>query len=347
MGGGCAASLCQPVALAQALPGSAGVAVDGTNVYWASNVSDSIYRIKKDGSEATPTVLAKDAAGNVVTPWVLTIDDSYVYWASDRIRDDTNPGMVARCAKTGCNLVGTKLTPALDYPEGLAVDNSHIYFSESYMWTVGRADKADGGGFGYMVTEISNVTSVAVDDASVYFSGTDQLGDNTVGRIAKSAPVFTQDASVDAGVESYTHLSPVGVTAPYSLAIDDKSVYWTVFDDPGLIQSAPKTGVPDGGQPVTVAAQEHNPAQIATDDTNVYWVASGKNTAADPVNDYPIFVDGYVAMCPKTGCPGTGPIILTGSIHFVGFIAVDANAIYFTFQGNGPNEGGLMRLAKP
>jgi hypothetical protein len=344
--------MCQPIPLAQAQGESEGLAVDDTYAFWASQANDTILRIKKDGTETTPTVLAHDQAGNVYTPFVVAIDTNNVYWTNDLTNDPTNPGLVARCAKTGCNGVGTRITSHdLDYPEGLAVDDTYVYFSELYMWTVGRANKLDAGSFGYLVTQIQNVGTLALDDASVYFSGTDQAGDNTVARIPKSAATGIVDAAADVG-QTYQHLAPLGVFAPNSLALDTNTIFWTIPSDTttnptGLIQSAPKGGVGDGGQPVTLSTTETNPIFIVVDATNVYWTALGTNSAADPVNDYPIYVDSYIATCPKAACPASGPVVLTRGISWSGFIALDANAIYYTFRGNSPNEGGLMKLAKP
>jgi hypothetical protein len=220
------------------------------------------------------------------------------------------------------------------------------------MWTVGRANKADGGGFGYLATGIQNGETIAVDDASVYFSGTNPNGDDLIGRVAKGAGTVL-DAATDAPT-GYQTISPVGNIPPYSLAIDDQAVYWSVLGDPtvydagtGLVQSAPKTGVGDGGQPVTVATNETKPTYLAADATNLYWLALGVNTAADPANDNPIFANSYLATCPKTGCPKSGPQILVRDISWSGFIALDATAIYYTFQGNSVTEGGLMKVAKP
>src|SRR5262249_28698931 len=153
-------------------------------------------------------------------------DSTDVYWTSDRSSsDDTDPGMIARCPKTGCNGVGIRVSQRnLDYPEGVAVDDTYAYFSENYMWTVGRTTKSgDGGAFSYLVTQMSNVQTVLVDDASVYFSGNDQSGDNIVGRISKSAATGIADASAEVG-QNFEHVAPVGVYSPYALALDDQTI---------------------------------------------------------------------------------------------------------------------------
>jgi hypothetical protein len=347
LGGACVASMCQPVALAQGyIPGSAGLAVDDAYVYWAAWGVSEILRIKKDGTEPSPTVLAKDAAGNAYAPWAVTIDGTYVYWANESLNSDTPPGNVARCAKTGCGGVGTLLRSGLDYPKGIAVDGTHVFYSEADQWTVGRS-LFDGGSAGYMVTQIQTVEKIAVDDASVYFSGSSAItSDNVIGRVAKTAAIVL-DAAADGPTAVITEVAPTGNLTATGLTIDDKSVYWAIFtdDDAGLVQYAPKAGVGQGGSPVNLSAVEHNPADIATDTTDVYWVASGVDLNADPTN--PNFSKGYVATCPKTGCKGVGGKVLATDIVWPAFIAVDAKAIYYTSQGVGATDGALYKLAKP
>jgi hypothetical protein len=116
----------------------------------------------------------------------------------------------------------------------------------------------------------------------------------------------------------------------------------------GLVQWAPRNGTP--GAPTTLASSESGPIMITTDATNVYWTATGPDTG--PTNGNSLFESGYVAMCPKTGCPSSGPIKLATGIHNPYGIAVDDTAIYFTVDGNvpagqqAPTEGSVMKIAK-
>jgi hypothetical protein len=89
---------------------------------------------------------------------------------------------------------------------------------------------------------------------------------------------------------------------------------------------------------------------ITTDATNVYWTATGPDTG--PSNGNSLYLTGYVATCPKTGCPAAGPILLATGLHNPYGIVVDDTAIYFTIDGNSPpgdtapNEGSVMKIAK-
>ena len=60
-------------------------------------------------------------------------------------------------------------------------------------------------------------------------------------------------------------------TGGQGIAVDDASVYWTDFGNPGSVN---KVSI-NGGPATVLATNLQYPAGIAVDSTSVYWVNSG------------------------------------------------------------------------
>jgi hypothetical protein len=339
VGGDCDAGVCQPVTIVSNQPGAIEVAVDQTSVYWTGNYNDQILSSAKDG--ANVTILAHDPAGNVSNPYGLAIDDTYVYWSCNN-DNDTDPGRVARCAKTGCNGAGTRVTTTdLHLPREIAVDGTNVYFEEYSNASVGRGRK-DGGPVGFYATTIAYPLTVDFDDASVYFAST-----SLIGRVAKGAATVA-DSGTDAS--KYTTLySSIAQFYPYDLATDDANLYWIENDDPnGLVRFLPKNAAPDAA-PIDIATAQSNPWHVVVDATNVYWTGTGPDSGN---GTYTIYVDGFVATCPKTGCGAHPPTVLATGLHNPRGLAIDDTAVYVAISGNADQngvitEGGILKVAKP
>ncbi len=320
LGGACSSGACQPISIATGQDGAYAVAVDDTSVYWVSYTGNTVMMSAKNGSGLTQL-----ATFNVDSPIDIALDANYVYWAN-------NGGSIARCAKTGCGGTGEVLATNLSNPTGVAVDATHVFWAEYLGYDVGRVN-TDGGAFGYLQTNLdSHSHMVAVDDASVFFTT-----DDTIGSMPKGSPTVpnsTEDASV--GFKSIAR-----VTIPaFGVAVDDTNVYWIENDDPGVVAFAPKSGA---GPVTTLAGSQHYPIRVALDATNVYWTAYGPDTA--PNDNSTLYLSGYVATCPKTGC-SAGQTILAGALKDAEGIAVDSEAVYWTVAGNTSGEGAIMKLAK-
>jgi hypothetical protein len=334
LGGQCTAGVCQAFTLVPGQLGAVGLAADSTSLYWTTLTNVTVMKSNKDGTGVTTLA---SPAGTI--PFDIAIDNTYVYWSDN----EGGYGSVNRVPKTGGDGGATNITPlSLNEAFGVAVDNSHVYWAEYENNAIGRMG-LDGGDFGYLVTQLYGGFEVALDDASVYFT-TNQ----TTQKTPKLGPVVSDpiNDTTDAAALT-TFYSTASVTQPYGVTIDATNVYWTV-QGAGLVQYAPRSGVV--GSPTSLSSSENGPIMITTDATNVYWTATGPNTGPSNGND--LFLSGYVAMCPKTGCPATGPVMLATGLHNPYGIAVDDTAIYFTIDGNAPagdtspNEGSVMKIAK-
>lgn len=337
LGGACDAGACQPVTIAAGQIGANGIAVDSTNVYWVNYVSGTIVKGSKDGTGAA-VILATDYQG---APFDITLDATNVYWTDVGGYAGTGAGTVNTCPKSGGD-GGVALTPAdLNSVQGLTVDATHIYWMEAENGTVSVLNRADGG-IGYLVAGLYGGYEVAEDDASVYFTQNYAVQKSPKGEPLLYGDPF--DMMSDAAALTTYYSSGTVATYPWGVTLDATNVYWTVQGS-GLVQYAPRSAT-GTVSPTTLAGTEVNPIMIVVDDANVYWTAGGPNSASP--QDYAQYLQGYVATCPKTGCPASGPKKLaTGLVGPYG-IAVDDTAVYFTQNGNLPNSttGSVSRVAK-
>jgi hypothetical protein len=330
--GACTAGVCGAWTIVPGQFGANEIAVDSTGVYWATETAAQVMRCAPDGTALT--TLHTDPNQ---TPQSVVLDDTSFYWVDET--QDT--GSIQTCPKTGCPDAGPRLVTEanLSYPFFMQVDSQHVFWADSFLGFA-RANKLDGGGLRYIVTNPNQPESLTLDDASVFF-GTD----DTVGRVAKTA-AGTPDASADAG--AYATIFTANQIVVTGIAVDATNVYWTQDGDPGTVNYAAKDGT---GSIHTLAQGEHDPFEITVDANNVYWTAHGPDTSVSGAT-YAQWLSGYVAMCPKTGCPASGPIQLATGLHNPRGIATDATAIYFTIFGNrtdtnpSPVEGSVLKIMK-
>jgi hypothetical protein len=329
LGGQCSAGVCQAFTLVAGQFGAGGIAVDDAGIYWTTTSTPQVLRANTDGTG----IVVLGANANWY-PLNVAVDGTYSYWV-----DDSNPGSILRCGKGSCDAGPAQITPSLQNPNTLRSDGQNVYWTEYSANAVGRV-RGDGGAFGYLATQLNSPYTVEVDDASVYFGTAD-----TVARMPKGAPSVA-DSQGDAAVAFTTVAS---VSDVFGMSFDSTNLYWAVNDPAGSVQFTPKGGT--GATPQSLSAGEVSPIITAVDATNVYWTAQGPDTA--PSNaDYQTFLSGYVATCPKTGCPASGPTMLATGLHNPYGIAVDDTAIYFTIFGNSddanpvPTEGAVMKIAK-
>ena len=326
-GGTCSAGVCQAWPLIPAQPGSAAITVDSTSIYWTSVSSGQVLKANKDGTN--PAVLSTVTAS---VPDNLTMDDSALYGGDDR-----GDVAVRRCPKTGCDGGGAELTPETAfYAACIAADSKNVYFGETE-GAIGKVAKT-GGAMTFIATNFGHAYGLAADDASVFVST-----DNGISSVPSSRAGVADDTT-DAGP-----LTPLNQAAPVGLGLllsADQNLYWAEYNT-GAVKFMPKGGAAVAS---VISTGETFPLSVAVDDTNVYWTAQGPDSSTD--KNYRLFVAGYVAMCPKTGCPTSGPVKLATGLHNPDGIVVDDTAVYFTIYGNitaqsaEPTEGSVMKVMK-
>lgn len=234
-----------------------GVAVDGTYVYWtvigSSDITTAgIWRAQKvDLGNATQLAKTQEDPDNVI-PYAIAVDDTYVYYT-------TTPDL----------LDGNTVTPCMDNEAG----PSH--------GTVRRVPKnatppvVEGE---TLATAQPCPVGLAVDNSTVYWLnlGAGAALNGSVWSVPKGGPSSAGQQLID------------GLGRPNTLALHAGRLYWP---SPGYqrIETCLPAGCKDNV--VTLSSRESNPADVAADDSAVYWVDVG--TVAN------LFGDGALRRAPS------------------------------------------------
>jgi hypothetical protein len=317
LGGLCSASACEPAALVPPGVSPWGLAQDATYLYWTDSNTNSLERTDK-------TTGATDVLNHGTTffPTQVVLDDSGIYWG-----DATG---VWRCPTTGCSLNPPVLVASNDAADqalvvSLAVDTASVFWVEGtgYVFTAAK------GGTNLSATRLwaasagskALTTGVASDGTEVYFTATDG---------------WLRTVPADGGATQ--NVGALNSYGSFGVAVDDVNVYWAVSDPShGLIEEAPKSAV----SPTTaLASGQFAPRFVATDGTNVYWVADGSSAAG--MGD--AGTTEAVLGCSRASC---APTTLGSGYSSVQAIVGDDSAVYWTDNGgtNAAN-GAIWKLAK-
>lgn len=236
---GCSA----PTVLAGEADFFGGLAIDATSVYWTN--AGSVMRVPIGGGAIA--TLAAAAARDIA------VDSTAVYW--------TDSSTVMRVPLAGGN--PTTLATGLASPGVIAVDDTHLYWSDNVAGTITRA-ALDGGSPTVLATGQSP-SAIAVDAESVYWTNVN--GDAPGAAVMKVA--------IAGG--SVTTLAS-GIQGPWGMAVDATDVYWTTEF---TVRSVPK----GGGSVADVFRSDASdgPIGVAVDATSVYWTdSSGAVTRLTP-----------------------------------------------------------------
>jgi hypothetical protein len=220
-----------------------GIAVDATNVYYATNnTSSGVAQVKKVplAGSSTPTVLSGQFA------YGLALSGTTLFVGSVDIAAIPTAGGSPTLLVTGQN-----------YPL-LAADASNVYWVTT--GGVVASVPITGGKMTTLASSQSPATSgIAVDASNVYFT------DSSAGTVL-SVPI------TGGGVTTLAS----GQTNPLSVASAGGYVYWTNRTGLGAVM---KVAVGGGTPPTAIATGQINPWGIAVDDTYVYWTTNGMNNA--------------------------------------------------------------------
>jgi hypothetical protein len=183
----------------------------------------------------------------------VALDRGGIYW--------TDYGAVMMQAKRGGPPTPLASDPE-SYPSSIAVDERSVY------WTTHRSvlkvDK-EGSAPVTLASYLETPVGIAVDAQSVYFM--QSYGGGTVMKVDKEggAPV-----ALASGI------------APSAMALDDRSVYWTVYDS-GAGRGALMKVSKEGGAPVVLVEGRRLFLRLAVDERFVYFASSWVDPASLPV----------------------------------------------------------------
>jgi hypothetical protein len=286
-----------------------GLAVDGTNVYWATEFSLMACAI--DGCNNSPTVLA-DTPNAVVAPppSVISVRGGIVY--------STSEYGVFGCAATGCvgDGGGAGASDILwsGSAQGVVVDATNVYWNSN-----GALMSCALGGCNGAPTLLNQANTVvpeaigqiAEDDTYLYYTygaATSFQSGNGPGYIAaQSGPVLGNVLSCSKKGIASGGTVLVGTTElanPMGLATDGTNIYFTELGDGvsasatdvGRVAKCSVTGCTGGA--TAIADHLENPRGIAVDGTNVYWADFGSGIL-DSNASLLLSVDGRIMTSTK------------------------------------------------
>jgi hypothetical protein len=136
------------------VPGSALaplLAVDATNVYFSPFAGASSFSVPQSSpgpgtgnGQGTISVVAKGSVNPALStlllqglsfPSAIAVDSQTLYvaqWGDDNDGGtrSSGAGRIARCAVAGCQNVSTTVQGYVNYPQGIAVDDANVYWTD-------------------------------------------------------------------------------------------------------------------------------------------------------------------------------------------------------------------------
>jgi len=289
-----------------------------------------------DGSAAsTGTFILAPTQGN---PQCMTVDASYVYWAS-------SGGPVVRAAKSDGHIDSSGSNFGAQ-PCGLTTNGSMLLIAAGER--VQELALGGASGFGSElappIVTFSQASSIVADDT--YFYATD-LGSTTLRKCEIADPADNDACNGEVTLAT-------GLAMPDSIVQDGSNVYW-INRGTGEIMRAPKSGA--SAAAVIVAAPSStqfadNPQSLAIFGTRLYWTSvstlfaadtDGNNKVALVTDPTGLYASGVAANesnvywddvhgLRKISVQGGTPALVSnaGGRAVASLVVVDASRVYWT-----------------
>jgi stigma-specific protein Stig1 len=338
-GTACSGGMCAPVVLASGQARPSTVVVDNGLVYWtnrgteaADYLDGSIMVVPADGSAAAIAL-----ASALPRPVGIAVDGGYLYWV--------NRGTsVAQYQDSAIWRMPLPAGPPEQLAGGLP-DAGNMTISTGYLFgqTTGTPGNAGmdgaiyriplgGGAVQFLANGQRAPVDVAADGSYVFWVNAGTFVDMT----------FNDDASASRanhdGGNLLTMAVQPGAAFGAGIAVSGSTMVFSVAGTPassyadGHVVSQSIFG---GDTPVDVAASQVGPRRLASDGSDVFWIA-GSGTRG-------------IASLRKATIRGGGPVTTLLEDRELVDVAIDAASVYATASGTqaaGFADGAIVRVPK-
>jgi hypothetical protein len=319
------------------------IVASGGSLYWGNN--DNVSTCKLSGCAASTSVITRTAEAGVVS---VAVDSDWVYWSEGkeallRARYGASPdgghdaGQDA--AEEAGQEAGQDAAPDAtkdadpDADQDATQDGGQDASLEAGQDAAQDASQDAGPGAG------QDAGHDAAPDAShgggQPSNGAFWQGDASVGHVAADGHrvyVTGSDGLLRAiDVDSGTEIDLGSATSggSFDVALDDAGVYWSVSQTgQGVIEQSPLSTL----SATALASGQISPASIASDGTNLYWIAGTAKA-----NETAVMACAIAACTPR--------VLTTIAASSLSAIVVDDVAVYVAQPGL-TSGGGIWKVAK-
>jgi hypothetical protein len=285
-----------------------------------------------------------ELAPGIVEPYLLAVDDTYVYFSSSGAEVGTT-GKIQRVAKAGGDV--TDLVTGLGVPYGIAVDADYVYFTDRLANALERVPKT-GGSPAVIASAQPHCNRIAMAATNIYWTNSgateDHDGSLVTMPLAGGTPVVLA----------------AGLADPEAIAVDATDVYWTNTSagEPATVMRTRSDG--SQTQPTTLATNLDYPIGIALDDTTLYWANQDGVMNVAKTSDGSI-APAYVAanqngtkevvvVAQRVYWTTSDAVVAAGTtlatVYLADGLALDDTYVYFVAEGSLTNPGGVYRVPR-
>lgn len=296
----------------------AGVAVDGTHLYWADPSGGSIGRAAIDG-----TGVEEDFISGLARPRWVAVDSEYVYWTSPAPAGQGGEGKIGRARLDGSEPPEPGFVATAGQPHGIAVNGTHIFWANAKSHAISRAE-IDGSGVEPSFRFIGGnevPQGVALDGSHVYWT-------------TNSPNSYIARCNLDGSSETFRFIGPGEELR--GIAVRDEHVYWSMTNSGRIGRASTDFST---AEPQFIPAPDRA-VGLASDDEHLYWASSRTPVKPDGGNDLYRYDVGAGALTDLTADSHT-----SDGADVKGVLGISRDGAYAYFAANGvltsaPNSRG-------